>query len=183
MNEVFIYLLSYIMVFLMSFGGLQFLTGGFLLPFLKVKSSRGKKVLVWVHGIADSYFRVGFFDDEFLVFTNRAKDFTKTRPTIRVKVPRGCVGRTLNVNFVQYDENTCGVINPLESFEGVTTNEPKAYDALITRAIEAGVTDMKENIVIVLLVLVILALGFIGFMVFKNQQFIVNLASISGNIV
>jgi len=183
MNEAIIYLLSYTAVILLGFLIMQFLTNGFLLTFLKVKSSRGKKVLIWIHGVSDTYFQHGYFDEDLLVFKNRSKDFTGKKPLLRVKVPRGCISRTLNVNFIQYDEETGGVINPITAFSGVSSNEPKVYDNLITRAIEAGASELKENIVIVLIVMVLIALLVVGFLVFKNQQLITTIASVSGNIV
>lgn len=74
MSEMLKIVLSYVLVLLIGYLGINFLSGGFLSKFIAVKISRGKKTLVEVHDVGGVYYRTGLISDGNLTYKNNKKD-------------------------------------------------------------------------------------------------------------
>lgn len=145
-------------------GGLAFLMGGFLGPFMAVKRSRGKKVLVRARHPVQDYFRAGSIEEGTLVFKDRQKN------TRRIPMQPGVVSRAATVFWVEIDdEKNC--FFKRDTAEAVGTYDAVRVDSYIVRAlVRPGL--FGDQTVKILLVLVIVALGAIGitaFLVYKNS--------------
>lgn len=174
MNSDFIYfvisgaVLMSLVVFLMSF-----LLGGLLGKFMKVKASRGKKVLVKVRNQIQDYFAVGRIDEGFLVFKDRQKQQR------RIVMQPGCVYRAASLFWLDVDDEK----NTL--FKRTTNDEVKGFDAVkfdnfIKRALEMPQSfgDKQLKIILILVLVAAAAAAFTGFMVYKQGETITQILQI-----
>lgn len=146
---------------------LNFLLGGFLGPFMKVKRSRGSKILVRVHHPVQDYFRAGAIEESFLVFKDREK---KVR---RIPMKAGVVSRAATVFWVEVDdEKNC--LFERKGADAIQTYDAVKVDNLLTRAITApGLVDNLVKIVLVLCIVILIAALAGIYMTYKNGQLII----------
>lgn len=109
LTEILQMTLAFSGVIAILFFGLNFLTKGFIVQYLKVKGSRGKKILLFLHTATDTYFRPGQIIDGFMTYTDRNKkekkiEFDETEYS-------EYIGHTLGVPFGQVDENGKKMLN------------------------------------------------------------------------
>lgn len=144
---------------------INFLLGGLLAPFFKVKVSRGKKVLVIVRNQIQDYFRPGEIIEGFLVFEDRQKE------TRRIPMIPGVVSRAATIFWVTVDDEKNTFIKR-DTGEMVSGFDAVKYDELYKRALYKPLTmgDNLLKVVILLLILVLIAVVVVGFMNFKNYQ-------------
>lgn len=156
MNDVFYYMLGYLSLFVVSFFLMNFISNGFLGTFIRVRASRGRKVLVEVHGLTNIYYRAGVFDSGVLIFKNLAK----VRKRIS-NVPKSCVLRKLGVSSVSVDDQNDALLNP--DFDGVAGHDGSKVDSMIVRALLLPQVKSKTYVVLlVLAVLLIIGLNVYG---------------------
>jgi len=149
MNQIFTYMLTYGMLFVLFIGLIQFLTNGFFFKFMKVKGSRGKKLMVEVRSKLETYFVVGVIKEGLLIY----KDRTSKQIVKKLKLNTGAVYRKLNLNFVNVDGT------------GVSAYDPLKFEALHIRALMSKeVTDINKflvaTIIIGIITLIVLAILF-----------------------
>lgn len=80
---------------------INFLTQGFFLKYLRVKASRGKKLLVEIETLTDRYVEVGYITEGFLIYKKR---HAKRGDNARITVPPLCVFKKLGVYCISVDE-------------------------------------------------------------------------------
>lgn len=114
MNEVYIYIASYLGVFLLLLFFIQILTNGFLFLFLKVKSSRGKKVLVQVQGKLQHYFVAGKTEGNWLIYRDEEAKRDGRKTFKRLNIVGNPFYRSLNVNCINVDEEKNCIIYPVD---------------------------------------------------------------------
>jgi len=149
---------SYIAIILIGFALMNFLTGGFLIKFLRVKASNGKRVLVKVKGVTDHYYKTGKISEKALTYRARAQKEDKI-----ITIPDGNVlYRSMKVWCIDVDEDTNQVILP--SGELSDTYDAEKYDQLITRAMyKPSLMDKNEKIMLLMIGAVILGVVIIIF--------------------
>lgn len=157
MNPIITYTLTYALLLLLFLGLVQFLTNGFFFTFMKVKASRGKKVLIEVRSKLETYSVVGTIEEGFLLFKDRpAKAEGKTK---RLKLPNNAVYRKFNLNFVGVDEEKNSILIPSET--EVAGFDPIKFEGLHVRALmtnNSGDITKFLKIVLILCVVIIIAL-------------------------
>lgn len=156
MNEFTTLMLTYMAIFfgliLLCFGVINFFMGGSFMPWLRVKTSRGKKILVRVRTIVQDYYKSGIIDKGMLVFKDREKEER------RISVGDGMVYRGMGVNNIDVDDESNGVVK--RSFEAVSGFDAVKYNYLYLRALFRPENMTKEiRIIIVLLVLVLIGVA------------------------
>lgn len=153
------YLSIYLGVVLLCLAAINFFMGGVFFPWLKVKTSRGKLVLVRVHTIVQDYYKPGMIDKGFLIFKDKVKEER------RISVSDGAIYRGMGVNNLNVDDETNAVIK--NDFTTVSGFDAVKYSNLYERALTRPDSIAKElKIILILLVLVLLGVAaclYIGF--------------------
>lgn len=142
---------------------LSWLLGGFLKPFMQVKRSRGKKILVRVRNPIQDYFRAGSVEEGVLIFTDREKN------TRRIPMKSGVVSRAATVFWVEVDdEKNC--FFERATGEAVSTYDAVRVDSYIVRAlVRPGLFgDSTVKILLLLVILLLVGVGVVGFLVYRN---------------
>ena len=154
MNDAYYFIISYALIIFIGFFLINFLSNGFFGTFLRVKASRGKKVLVEVHAVTDVYYVAGKFDGSILKYKTRGgkeKSLTVEQTQVIRKIGVFCV-ITNEVNDNVLDVN-------FNAGQGGNTED---YDHLLKRVMMAPQIDdnlKKVTIGILILVLVILVIN------------------------
>lgn len=130
MNDFIQIVISQVLLIFMVFGVIQFMSNGFFLIFMKVKASRGKKTLVEVHALHDTYYVVGLAKEKLLTYKKRGM-----KEKTRLKIEKGDIFRKIGVNAIVVNEVNDEVINP--SFSSKSGVDPITYDNLLNRSIMA----------------------------------------------
>lgn len=128
---------------------LNFITHGFFLKYLRVKGSRGKKVLVEVETLTDRYLAVGYITEGFLIYRKR---HAKRGDNARITVPQNSVIKKLGVYFINVDEEKNAV-------QRVDYSVAEGFDAekvemLYKRALYKP--NLQGNMFIILLIIVLI---------------------------
>jgi hypothetical protein len=177
---------SYIGVIAIGFALVNFLSGGFLIKFLKVRASRGKLIMIRVKSTPDSYYKTGQITERTLRYTARGQK--ETKPII---IPKDItpIYRSMNVWCIDVDEETNAIIMP--DGKTVDTYDAEKYEQLIMRALyKPALMDKNEKIMLLMIGACILGLVIVFFYVkqidgniFAMQQTIASLKEIATNSV
>lgn len=158
MIDMWYFVLSYVIILFIGFGLIQFLSNGFFTKFLKVKASRGKKLLIKIKSMTDTYFVTGIIDETFLVFTDR----NKHNKRINVK-DSDSIYRAIGVNCIDINEPDNSIIKP--TGEKVTGLDAEKYDHLYQRCLQKPMLRAMTNPKLIIVVLI--SIGLVGFMIYK----------------
>lgn len=171
------FMASYIGIIVLLFLGLQFLTKGWLGKYLKVKASRGKKILVNIISPTDTYYSIGQFKEK--GFKYKLRDGTKQ---INTEVKRTDIYTQLGIFNISLDEETGSIYSyPGGSVApGIT---PEGADDLITRALQAPTHNDKFKIIMIALIVVAIITGAVAiFMIADVKTALLEIGQISGVI-
>lgn len=147
-NDMWYFVLSYALIIIMGYLLINFLSNGFLGTFLRVKASRGKRVLMEVHAITDVYYTSGVFVGKILKYTTRGKKEKS------LTVNQGQVIRKIGVFCIITDEVNDNVLDI--NFNAESGGNTEDYDHLLKRVMMAPqIENMREKIIIGLLVLIL----------------------------
>ena len=155
-----------------------FWLSGFLFAFIKVKASRGRKVMVRTWNVTHFLFRPGEIIDGWLIFKHKKNNY-------RVKVESEDFYRMLKLRFIDVDlEN--GIIFR-RTGEGGTPYDPVTTDNLYVRALMAPKLEGKQMLIILILLivvlLVVLAEGGMLFQMYKVVQGLAQVGEASVGVV
>lgn len=130
--------------------GMNFILGGLLGPFFRVKRSRGKMLLIRVRNPVQDYFKAGSVEEGWLTFTDREKNKR------RIKMVNGVVSRAATVFWCEVDdEKNC--FYKRDDGSAVSTYDAVKTDSLLTRALYKPMLQ-EDKLKVITLILVILAL-------------------------
>lgn len=154
MNPAVTNLLNWVLVWSLVVVGITFLlnwvTQGFFIKYLRVKGSRGKKVLVEVETLTDRYLSVGYITEGFLIYKKR-----HSKDKARIIVPQGAVIKKLGVFFLNVDEERNAVMKA--DYTTVTGFDAEKVEMLYKRALYRP-TPLDNKLLIILIIVLILAL-------------------------
>lgn len=147
-TDIYYFTASYIIIILIGFFLINFLSNGFFGTFLRVKASRGKKVLVEVHAVTDVYYIGGKFEGKILKYKTRGgKEKSLT-------VKQGQVLRKIGVFCVITDEVNDNVLDI--NFNAESGGNTEDYDHLLKRVMMAPqLEDNAKKIMIGVLILIL----------------------------
>lgn len=175
--EIIQYTAAYVLVAVIIFFAMNFLSNGFFLTFVRVRGARGKKVLVNYETDTGVWPIVGLLNEEFISFKTFAGD------TKRVRIPDGTLYQYSGVWALDVDSKT-NVIRLRPSLDGVSSYDAVKFDQFLARNLQKPTMGqeqiLKAIIVLVVLVLVIAVAG--AYISYINGQELVNLKSVSGVI-
>lgn len=145
-------------------GGLAYLQGGFLKPFMQVKRSRGKKVLIRVHHPVQDYFRSGSIEEGILIWKDREKN------TRRIPMQNGVVSRAATVYWVEIDDEKNAFFKR-DTAEAISSFDAVRVDSYIVRAlVRPGLFgDQTIKILLALVLLLVVGVGIVAFLTYKNS--------------
>lgn len=151
---------SYIGVIVIGFALMNFLSGGFLIKFLRVKASRGKLILIKVKSVTDHYYKAGLISEKSLKYKARGQKEKKN-----ITIPDGeILYRSMGCWCVDVDEETNEVITVWG--EKIDTYDAEKYEQLVIRALYTpALMDKNEKIMLLLLIACILGLAIVFFYV------------------
>jgi hypothetical protein len=150
MNDVYLVIMSYCAVILIGVGVMNWLSGGFIIHFARVKMSRGRLVLLRIHGISGDYFRPGEIIEAWLIFKDRAKQQRRICCS-----NKEFIRYAMGVKTIDVDDEKNALLMP--DFSGVAGFDAVKHENLYVRALTAPHLEDKM-IKIVLIVVIILAL-------------------------
>lgn len=148
MNDLIVITVSYLVVFLMAAGFIGFFQGGMFIPWLKVKTSRERKVLVKIRGQIKDRFSVGNIVEGFLVYPDG-------KSKKRLNAPPGITYKAIGVQCVDVDDEHNAICKP--DYSVVSGYDAVKNENLHVRALTAPQIDDKTLKII--LVCIIIALG------------------------
>lgn len=151
LKEILYFTFSYVGLMAFMYITVNFLSKGWLTTFLKVKASRGKKLMVIVNSQTDTYFRVGRFDSTG-AFRYVTRDKVKKTLT---KISNKNTFPMMGVFCIELDE----VKNTVRERTGgmAAAVDPATVDNLIKRIIMAPALRKDLQIVILIVCLLLLA--------------------------
>lgn len=179
LQQILLYLLSYLAVFVLAIVIISVLLRGFFWTYMRVKSSRGKLVLVKVRGVSKPYYRAGKVQENFLVYKTAEKNEK------RIKLERQYIYNDLGISWVEVDSVTDGVYDPSKAMDGVTGFDADRMNSLYLRALyRPNILDPRTQIMFVLIILTfflgLIILGAVLFNINKTTAVFENVESIRG---
>lgn len=149
-TEVLMIVASYVGVFVLTLLAVNFLLGGLFGPYIKVRGSRGKLVLVKVKHIVRDYFVTGKVEETFLVFKDRKKE------TRRINlVDKTCIYRSMAVSCIDVDDEKNTIIT-YSNTHAPGFDAVKFEDLHVRALMKPALIDNNQLIMIILLVVIML---------------------------
>lgn len=141
---------------------------GFFIKYLRVKASRGKKIMVEVDTVVDRYLASGIISDGFLIYKKRHAK--KNEDKCRISVPAGSVYKYLGINWINVDEKNNNILKA--DFTVVDGHDAEQTEDLYIRALnKPSLIDNKTKILIILIIIVmvmLLVIGMLNFQIYKK---------------
>jgi len=127
-----------------------FFQRGLFWKYVRVRMSFGKLLMVKLKTVLRDHFAVGRVEDGFLIFKLRGE-------TLRLSIDDAdAIYRCVAINWVDVDEQKNAIMRA--NYVAVSGFDGRKYDNLIVRALTRPIIgDMRERIMIILLVVAILA--------------------------
>ena len=150
MYQVGVQIGAYLVLTILILFALNWMTNGFLFPAIRVKLSRGKKILVSVRGIGGSYYRACKITGGFLKY----KDTEKNTHLVSID-NSSFIDHIGGTKAITVDEQTDIILSPDlkggEGFDGVK------YENLYLRALMSP--NSEDKIMKLILIVAIIAAG------------------------
>lgn len=181
MNLDFIYTVaSYLAIFIILVIVAEVYTKGFILKYIRVKSSRGKKVLVRVLGEVTDYLEVGVIAEGTVTYRDRTVKTKKAQKI--VTLPKNAITRLLGVNWVAIDETLNAVLTA--DFKGVSGYDAERINNLLLRALyRPPLTDPKQQLILIGIILIIVGLFVIYIKLNNLAELINSLNTVAGSTI
>ena len=158
MNQIVLTMISFVAIAIVIFGFVGFYLRGWIGTYIKVRASRGGKVMVKVRNPLVDYFVVGVPEGKMVNMRLRGKR------DVKLTIPDTAYYRMLGIVCVDIDEESGAVVT--RDYNIVSSYDPVVNNNLHVRALTAPKDkDKQDIIVIVLIVLTILILLFVAFKV------------------
>lgn len=180
MNEFVVELLyfvaSYLGITIAIFIGLQWLTKGYIGTYLKVKMSKGKKILGTMRSMTGVYYVTGKFEGSDFYYVGRDK---KSRTVVGVS--SNDVYPIMGVFGIEIDEVANKVIDRKEN--SASEMSYIAVDNLVREVAEAPRLDnRREKIILILLIGIAFVVLYVAYQEYLIMDSISSLQQISGLI-
>lgn len=121
---------------------------GFLFPYMRVRSSRGGKVLIKVRNPLVDYYAVGRPEGKVI------KTKLRNKVEVVLSVPSNAFYRTLGVVCVDIDEESGAVVT--RDYNIVSSLDPVIFNNLLMREKTAPHLSSKKDLIVIILLCVII---------------------------
>lgn len=170
---------SYFMVFILTILAINWILNGLFKPYMRVRGSRGKLILVKVKNMVNDYYVTGKVDERVLYFKDKKKE-----SRMIVLPSNGATGiyRSMGVSCIDIDDEKNAII--IYNNELVTGYDAVKFSDLNDRCLmKPSLVDNKILIIVVLLVLVLIGEIILGVFLYKNYQSIQQLTMVASKSV
>ena len=158
MNQIVLTMVSFVTIAIVIFAFVGFYLRGWIGTYIKVRASRGGKVMVKVRNPLVDYFVVGVPEGKMVNMRLRGKR------DVKLTIPDTAYYRMLGIVCVDVDEESGAVVT--RDYNIVSSYDPVVNNNLHVRALTAPKDKDKENmIVLVIVILMFLVLLFVAFKV------------------
>lgn len=155
-NEILVQMISYLVVLLITFGGISVLLKGFFFNYMRVRGSLGKKVLVKIRSVNRDYYAQGWIEENNLVYeTKLGKE--KVKKILMIPEGKNPFYRSLNVNWVDVDEEKNAIC--FTDYTTVSGFDSVKYSHLLERALKKPVLTSSQDKIIIICLLGLIAIG------------------------
>jgi hypothetical protein len=159
-TDMFYFAGSYLAVLLGGFFLLNWLSAGVLRYFLRVKSSRGRLLLVIVHTKLRTYTTTGGLEGQDLVYFDKESKANKQKTPKRINnADRSCFYRFMGLWACNVDEGTNNLIKPDGSIE--KGFDPIRWNNLYLRALMKPTPEDKDKIFLIIIAVVVIIVLFV----------------------
>jgi hypothetical protein len=137
---------------------------GFFWPYIRVRSSFGKYILIKIRTPLRDYFKVGWVEENFVCYKRK-------KNTIRMVIDHNkkIFYRSLAVTWVDVDEEKNAICTV--DYEGVSGFDAEKYDDLMVRAVQRpSIGNPKELIIIILCILILAGICFTVYLQYRQGQ-------------
>lgn len=175
MNEILIQFLTYVFILIVAFVSFVIMfnsaTNGYLLNYIRVRRSKGKKILVLAQTKTDKYYGVGYFDHNALVFVNREKV-----KKIYTNINADCIFDIVGVKCVEINEINDSILD--RNKNQIAGSDVLSTDSFINRILMAPRKDNNLNLIQLILIVVIgLLCLYIAYQVYQDHNILTTLYS------
>lgn len=175
-NEILIQTAYYFVVMLLTFFIVGLIQKGFFIPFLRVKISFGKFVLVKIKAINRDYYRVGRIEEGFLLYKSDGGMKRLSIPDSSYFYP------SVGVRWIDVEEEKNAVMKP--DYSTISGFDAIKYNNLYTRALTSpGLNDNKEKIMIACFIAILIGFAILGFLIYKNGMVIEEMKALLSSTV
>ena len=156
MHPIIVQTLSYATVLLMAIGIMAFLMRGFFWPYLRVRRSLGRLVLVKVRMVhTDTYAAAKVIDGKELVFKLKGKDEK------RLIIPDNSIfRRSIGVTWAEVDAETWAFVSP--NMAGINSYDPNYWENLYIMALTRPTLLDKRMLYILIFSILAFLVGCFG---------------------
>lgn len=177
MNEMFINLVYYIVVMVLTLLGCGFIQKGFFWKYLKVRASMGRLVLIKIREINRDDYKVGEIEGGKLKYTVKGKD----KKLIMIPKNKPVFYKTIGITMIDIDSEKnavcCVDYSSLEGFDA------EKYNDLLLRALyKPKIDNNREKMIITCLVILLIAVAFIGYMLMQQGEVTATILNQIGNM-
>lgn len=155
---------------------LNFLTSGYVLKYIRVRASRGTRLMVRVHGITGIRYRIGQIKDKTLQFKDEGK-LKKYEKVNKYNIFKEAAVQTVEVDEVS---NSVRTVN----WQSTPGHDTDHFDNLLVRALERpNLADKtKETIMFLLIIALVLMMGFALYLLYNISQQLGTIKAL-GNVI
>jgi len=165
-HPVFVQTIYYAIVMCFGIFIIALLQKGFLFPYLKVRASFGRLVLVKIRSINRDYFRPGKIHEGYLLF----KDLEEKKQKRIALKDSSAFYKCLAVNWIDLDEMKNCIVRHSDN-RSIDGFDAIKYQDLLKRALmRPTLEDKKEKIMLIMLAGVLLACVVIGYLAYQDYN-------------
>lgn len=168
MQDIFMYMISYAIVIVGGFIFFNWLSNGYLIKLISVKSSRGKKILIHIKSKLQYYIVIGKLEGDFIVYIDREARANKQKTPKRVVIDSQGFYRDLGVWNVNIDEASNNIFKP--TGETIPGFDAIKYANLYERALLKPTPEMKDKIFIIIILIIVIISLFLCIALFVKVQ-------------
>lgn len=160
MNDIFLFMGSYLIIVLGCLVFFNWLSNGYLIKLISVKSSRGRKILIHIRSKLQYYTITGALEGDFIVYMDREAKRNKQKTPKRVVIDSAGFFRDLGVWNVNIDEASNNILKP--TGETIAGFDAIKYANLYERALLKPTPENKEKIIVIIVLIVVIIVLFLG---------------------
>lgn len=162
MNVIMQQAMYYGFVMLFTIFAMAMFMKGFFMPYIKVRTSFGRLVLVKIRNIMRDYYAVGWIEEGFLFF-KRHKEIVQ----IPINANNNFLYKSLSITMIDVDEEKNAIAQT--DYTSVSGFDHKKFSDLLVRALQRPTIDSgKEKLLLFLIIIAIVLIFATAYLSYQN---------------